>query len=303
MSVDAALDATTRRPVERLWTSRVRRALRYAARNPLMAASTVFLTVLVIGTVFAPLVAPYDPLLADPWHRLEGPSGAHIMGTDAIGRDVFSRLVYGGRVSLRVAALSVVMGTVVGTMLGLMSGYWEGRLDMVTQRAMDTLQTVPPLVMGLLIVTVLGRGEYKILIPLAIIFVPRFTRVVRGSVLSVKRNDYVLAAHTIGAGPVRLLIRHILPNVLPPILVITSLTVGTAILVEASLSFLGVGTQPPDPAWGEMLASDGRKHMAEHPHLVIFPALAISLTVFAVNMVGDALRDAWDPKLRGKQGG
>lgn len=276
-----------------------RRLAAVVARDPVAATATVFLVMLVAAAVLAPLVAPYDPLAIDLRARMQGPSAGHWFGTDPVGRDVFSRLVYGARTTLRVAVLSVLLGTVLGTAAGLVSGYIGGKLDIILQRAVDVMLAFPPLIMATLVVTIFGRGETQTLAPLSVILLPRIVRVVRGSVLSVKQADYVLAVHVLGAGPGRILVWHVLPNILAPVFVLSSLAVGGVILAEASLSFLGLGTQPPNPSWGLMLATDGRKYLAEAPHLVVFPALVISLTVLALNILGDSLRDALDPKLRG----
>ena len=210
-----------------------------------------------LTAIFANVLAPYDPLSAQPEIRLAPPSWAHPFGTDDIGRDVLSRVIYGSRISLWVGLLAVGIGTCVGMIVGLVSGYWEGRLDLVLH-----------------------------------------SRVVRGAVLSAKQNRFVEAAQAIGCKDFRIIATHILPNVTAPILILASIWLGNAILIEASLSFLGVGTQPPTPSWGLMLSSTGRAFMEQAPWLAIFPGLAISLSVFGFNLFGDTLRDAWDPKLR-----
>jgi ABC-type dipeptide/oligopeptide/nickel transport system permease subunit len=276
--------------VRALWTT--------VKRKPLGAASALLIAVLVLTAAFANVLAPYDPLDADPTIRLARPSAAHPFGTDDIGRDVFSRIIYGSRISLWVGLLAVGIGTAVGMVIGLACGYWEGRLDMLLQRVMDAVQSIPGLMLALAIVSVLKPSTTNAMLAIAVVIIPGNSRIVRGAVLSAKQNRYVEAAEAIGCRQPRILVKHILPNVTAPILVIASIWLGNAILIEATLSFLGVGTQPPTPSWGLMLSSTGRAFMEQAPWLAIFPGLAISLAVLAFNLFGDTLRDAWDPKLR-----
>jgi peptide/nickel transport system permease protein len=267
-------------------------------RKPLGSISAALIAVLVLTALFADVLAPYDPLLTAPEIRLQAPSPAHPFGTDDIGRDVLSRVIHGSRISLWVGLLAVGIGTAVGMLIGLVGGYFEGRLDMVLQRIMDALQAIPGLVLALAIVSVLKPSTTNAMIAIAMVIIPGNARIVRGAVLSAKQNRYVEAAQAIGCQHPRIIASHILPNVTAPILIIASIWFGNAILIEASLSFLGVGTQPPDPSWGLMLSSTGRAFMEQAPWLAIFPGLAISLAVFGFNLFGDTLRDAWDPKLR-----
>jgi ABC-type dipeptide/oligopeptide/nickel transport system permease subunit len=267
-------------------------------RKPLGAAAAVIIGVLVLTAVFAEVLAPYDPLEARPEIRLSAPSRAHLFGTDDIGRDVLSRIIHGSRISLWVGLLAVGIGTVAGMIIGLACGYWEGRLDIVLQRLMDAIQAIPGLVLALAIVSVLKPSTTNAMLAIAVVIIPGNSRIVRGSVLSAKQNRYVEAAEALGCRQLKILIHHILPNVTAPILIIASIWLGNAILIEASLSFLGLGTQPPDPSWGLMLSSTGRAFMEQAPWLAVFPGLAISLAVLAFNLFGDTLRDAWDPKLR-----
>jgi ABC-type dipeptide/oligopeptide/nickel transport system permease subunit len=278
--------------------SRIRALLVTLRRKPLGAVSAALIAVIVLTAVFANAIAPYDPLDADPTKRLAAPSAAHPFGTDDIGRDVFSRIVYGSRISLWVGLLAVGIGTAVGMVIGLACGYWEGRLDMFLQRVMDAVQAIPGLVLALAIVSVLKPSTTNAMIAIAVVIIPGNSRIVRGAVMSAKQNRYVEAAQAIGCRQPRIVLTHILPNVTAPILVIASIWLGNAILIEATLSFLGVGTQPPTPSWGLMLSSTGRAFMEQAPWLAIFPGLAISLAVLAFNLFGDTLRDAWDPKLR-----
>jgi peptide/nickel transport system permease protein len=267
-------------------------------RKPLGAVSAALLVLLVLTAVFADVLAPYDPLATQPEIRLAAPSRAHWFGTDDIGRDVLSRIIYGSRISLWVGLLAVGIGTVFGMIIGLLCGYCEGRLDLVMQRVMDAVQAIPGLVLALAIVSVLKPNTTNAMLAIAIVIIPGNSRIVRGAVLSSKQNRYVEAAQAIGCRHPRIILSHILPNVTAPILIIASIWLGNAILIEATLSFLGLGTQPPTPSWGLMLSSTGRAFMEQAPWLAIFPGLAISLAVFAFNLFGDTLRDAWDPKLR-----
>lgn len=260
--------------------------LRFARRKPLGALSSAGIALIVLAAVFAPLIAPYDPTTTYPRDKLEGPSRAHLMGTDDLGRDVFSRIVYGARTSL----VAGVAATIFGTLLGMVSGYAGGRVDMVVQRIMDSLQALPALVPSL----------WNIIWALALFTLPGASRIVRGAVLSVKTEPYIESARLIGAGPLRTLLSHILPNVMAPIIVIASVTIGAAILAEASLSFLGLGVPPPAPSWGGVLATSGRRYFERAPTLAIFPGAAITLTVLAFNLLGDTLRDVLDPHLRGR---
>ena len=278
--------------------SRLRSLWNVMRKKPLGMASALLLLVLVLTAIFADVLAPYDPLEAHPEIRLQAPSGAHPFGTDDIGRDVLSRVVYGSRISLWVGLLAVGIGTFAGMIIGLACGYWEGRLDIILQRVMDAIQAIPGLVLALAIVSVLKPSTTNAMLAIAMVIIPGNSRIVRGAVLSAKQNRYVEAAQALGCRQVKIVLTHILPNVTAPILVIASIWLGNAILIEASLSFLGLGTQPPIPSWGLMLSSTGRAFMEQAPWLAIFPGLAISLAVFGFNLFGDTLRDAWDPKLR-----
>ena len=267
-------------------------------RKPLGMASAALIVLLVFTAIFANVLAPYDPLSTRPEIRLAPPSWEHPFGTDDIGCDVLSRIIYGSRISLWVGLLAVGIGTLAGTIIGLVSGYWEGWLDLGLQRVMDALMAIPGLILALAIVSVLTPSTTNAMLAIAVVIIPGNSRIVRGAVLSAKQNPYVEAAQALGCGHLRIIASHILPNVTAPILIIASIWLGNAILIEASLSFLGLGTQPPTPSWGLMLSSTGRAFMEQAPWLAIFPGLAISLAVLGFNLFGDTLRDAWDPKLR-----
>jgi peptide/nickel transport system permease protein len=278
--------------------SRTRALWNVMRRKPLGLASALLLLGLVLTAIFADVLAPYGPLETQPEIRLQAPSRAHPFGTDDIGRDVFSRVVHGARISLWVGLLAVGIGTFAGMIIGLACGYWEGRLDIILQRVMDAIQAIPGLMLALAIVSVLKPSTTNAMLAIAVVIIPGNSRIVRGAVMSAKQNRYVEAAQALGCRQLKIVITHILPNVTAPILVIASIWLGNAILIEASLSFLGLGTQPPTPSWGLMLSSTGRAFMEQAPWLAIFPGLAISLAVFGFNLFGDTLRDAWDPKLR-----
>ena len=273
---------------------------RFARRNPLGAAGGIVIVLLLVTAVFAPLVAPYDPLVPAPLDRLKGPSGAHLFGTDDIGRDVFSRVVYGGRVSLQVGISTVLVGTLIGAGIGLVSGFFSGWADILVQRLLDSIQSIPGLLLALVVAAVIGAGTINTIFPIAVILIPINARVVRSAVLSVREHQYIEAARVLGCADPRIMLRHVLPNVVAPILILSSIYIGNAIIIEASLSFLGLGTSPPTPSWGNMLSGQGRTYMEQAPWLALFPGLAITLTVLSFNLLGDALRDTWDPRLRGR---
>jgi peptide/nickel transport system permease protein len=242
-----------------------------------------------------PLLAPYDPTKQDPRSRLEAPSREHPMGLDSFGRDILSRIIYGARVSLLVGVVSVLLGGVVGTSLGLVAGYVGGKLENIIMRSVDVLMAFPSLIMGLMVLALLGPGIPKMIIAIGIMLAPAFVRVAHGSTLGLKENDYVLAARSIGVGQVRTLRTHILPNLMGEIIVLASVWAATAIRVEASLSFIGLGVAPPRPAWGTMIR-DGMQHLTNAPWISLFPGLAILITVLGFNLLGDGLRDVMDPK-------
>ena len=272
-------------------------------RKPLGAVSALILCGLVVVAILAPVLAPYDPYKLNLNERglpirLQPPNAKFLCGTDPLGRDVLSRIVYGSRVSLIVGFASVAIGTLLGTLLGLVSGYWEGGMDQVLQRAVDTIMALPGIVLALAVVSVLGQSLTNIILVIGLVIAPGASRVVRGTVLSIKQNTFIDAAYAAGATPWRIVLRHILPNAFAPILIIASVWLGNAIVIEAALSFLGLGTPPPTPTWGGMLSGEGRRNLETAPYLAIFPGLAISIVVLAFNMLGDALRDLLDPRLR-----
>lgn len=277
--------------------SRVRQIIDAVFSNYLAIFGLVMLSVLVLMAIFGPSLAPYDKNDIDIANRLTGPSSAHWFGTDELGRDVMSRIMIAARVSLRVGFIAVGIALVLGVTIGLISGYYGRWVDSILMRLMDALFSFPVILLAIAILAALGPGITNAMIAIGIVYTPIFARITRGSVLSLKESVFVTAASSVGASDTRIIVTHILPNVVAPIIVQTSLSLAFAILSEAALSFLGLGVQPPDPAWGRMLA-DGRGFIADAWWMGVFPGLAIVLTVMSFNFVGDALRDALDPKQR-----
>jgi len=280
-----------------------RRVASLVAGKPLGALSALVIAALFAVAILAPVLAPYDPydfnLNAHGLPlRMQPPTPAFPLGTDPLGRDVLSRIIYGSRVSLIVGFASVILGTALGTALGLLSGYLQGRVDYVIQRAVDTTMAIPGLVLALAVVAVLGQSLTNVILVIALVIAPGAARVVRGSVLALKQEAFIAAALAMGASTPRIIVRHVLPNVVAPILVIATVWLGNAIVIEAALSFLGLGTPPPTPTWGAMLGGEGRRNLETAPYLAIFPGIAISVVVLAFNMLGDAIRDVLDPRLR-----
>ena len=273
------------------------RTARRFARNKLAVAGAAIIGVLLACAVLAPVVAPHDPTEMNPRQRLESPSGAFLLGTDEMGRDILSRLIFGARISLQVSALAVGIALVVGAALGLMAGFYPGLIDNAVMRLMDVIFAFPDILLAIAIMAVLGSSLRNVMLAIGIVYIPIFARTTRAMVLTVKEQPYVEAARAAGVPEARLLTRHILPNAAAPVLVQVTLLLGFAIVVEAALSFLGLGTQPPNPSWGIML-SDGRGFMEVAPWLAIFPGVTVFLAVISFNIVGDALREALDPNLR-----
>jgi ABC-type dipeptide/oligopeptide/nickel transport system permease subunit len=250
---------------------------------------------IVVLAVFAPVFAPYDPAVQNYGISLEGPSLAHPLGVDMMGRDVLSRLIFGTRASLAVGVFAVGAAMLMGVPLGSIAGYVGGRVDETIMRSMDVIISIPSLVLGLAIVGAIGAGLVNVIVVIAIVYSPQYARVIRGSVLSVKEEDYVEAAEGTGLGSTWILLKHVLPNAFTPIIVQATYHVATAIIIEASLSFLGLGVQPPRPTWGVMIAS-GRQYLPGEWWISTFPGLAIMITVLAFNVLGDGLRDEFDPR-------
>jgi peptide/nickel transport system permease protein len=261
-----------------------------------MAGGAVVI-VLIIVAIAAPYFAPYDPMDQDLANSMAGPSMTHLAGTDVHGRDIFSRIIHGTRISLRIGFLGMLLGCVVGVILGLVSGYYGGWLDTIIMRLLDVQLAFPGLLVAICIIAIIGPGLENVILAVGIFSVPLFARVTRAQVLSLKEQEFILAARMMGAQDGRIMVTHLLPNAVAPILVLCTLRIATAILTAASLSFLGLGAQPPTPEWGAML-SDGRAYLSIAPHVATTPGLAILITVLAFNLLGDGLRDALDPRLR-----
>ncbi len=276
-------------------TSRTRETLQILLANRLAVVGLCVLALLVVVGVIGEAVAPYGINDIDIANRLTGPSGAHWFGTDELGRDVFTRVLVAARVSLQVGFIAVGFALAVGVPVGLVAGYYRGTIDAVLMRIMDVLFSFPAILLAIAILAVLGPGIGNAMIAIGLVYTPIFARITRGSVLVVSEEVYIRAARSLGARDGRIILRHILPNVLAPIIVQTTLSLAFAILSEAALSFLGLGVQPPNPAWGRMLA-EGRNFFQQAPWMGIFPGVAILVTVVAFNFVGDGLRDALDPK-------
>jgi peptide/nickel transport system permease protein len=275
----------------------LRELVRRFRRNPGAVVGLVVLAVVVLVTIAAPLLAPADPnrMGAGPIFNRPGPP--YWLGTDQFGRDILSRILFGGQISLRLGLLSVSIATVAGVLLGLVSGYYGAWIDLVLMRFIDILLAFPGILLALSVVAILGPGLNNAMVAVGVAAIPSYTRVVRGSVLSARASVYVDAARVVGCSDRRIMFRHILPNVLAPVIVLSTLGMATAIITGTSLSFLGLGAQPPSPEWGAML-SGGRDHLRSAWWISTFPGLAIMLVVLAMNVVGDGLRDALDPRLK-----
>jgi peptide/nickel transport system permease protein len=270
----------------------------FIRRRPLGALGALIVLLLLLAAIFAPLIAPYDPLDTNFIAILRPPSGEFLLGTDAFGRDLLSRLIYGARTALLVGFVSSFIGASLGALLGTVSAYFGGKTDLLLQRVMDVFLSFPIIILAMAVVAVLGTGVWNVILAITIPVVPQVARVIRASALTVREMPYVESARAVGAGHWRIIARHMLPNVLAPYLILLTAFLGQAILLEASLSFLGLGVAEPTAAWGLMLRGAGVQFAERAPWLALAPGLAISVTVFAFNLFGDALRDALDPRLR-----
>ncbi len=277
------------------WTSSVRDFVR---QRPLGAIGAFIVVVMVVTAATAGLLAPYDPLATDYTAMLGAPDAGHWLGTDAFGRDVLSRIIYGSRTALMVGLGASFLGATFGAVIGVSSAYFGGRVDLLVQRVMDVFFAFPVIILALAVVAILGTGAQNVILAIAVPMIPRCARVVRASALAVREMPYVDAARASGFGHKRIILRHMLPNVMAPILILATAFLGEAILLEASLSFLGLGVQEPTAAWGLMLRGAAVQFAESAPWMAIFPGLAISLAVFGFNLFGDSLRDALDPRLR-----
>jgi peptide/nickel transport system permease protein len=278
--------------------SESRRFLRVLFSRWIVTLGVLIILLTIITAIFAPLLAPYDPYDQNLSQTLVKPSSQHLLGTDSIGRDLLSRLIFGSRNSLLVGIIALSLAAALGMSMGLIAGYFGGWVSTVIMGFVDALMCFPMIVLALVIASLLGGGMKNVMIALGIAMLPAYARLMCGQVLSIKENDYILAEHAGGAGSLRVMLRHILPNCFPPLIVLATMQIGAAILAEAGLSFLGVGVEPPAAAWG-LMVEEGRKFLLSNPLLSFAPGLAIMLVTFAFNMVGDGLRDALDPRLRG----
>jgi peptide/nickel transport system permease protein len=276
------------------WT----RILFFARRYPLGAVGATIVTIFILTAVFADIIAPVDPTATNSKFSLAQPSHMFWLGADFMGRDMYSRIVHGARISLAVGAGAMGLGGVIGISVGLASGYLGGWFDLLVQRLLDIMQSLPLLVMAIVMAASLGPSLRNTIIAIAIPLVPTVARVVRSNTLSLREQPFVEAARAVGMGELRIAVRHVLPNTLAPLIVLATAQLGSAILVEASLSFLGLGIPEPHPSWGRMLSESAAEYVRTAPWLVIFPGVAISLTVFGTNLLGDALRDILDPRQR-----
>jgi peptide/nickel transport system permease protein len=265
------------------------------SRSAVVGGSLLMLVILL--ALAAPLISPYDPIKTNQRLSLEGPSLAHLMGTDRFGRDIFSRVVWAGQTSLPIGLVSVAIGVLAGVTVGLLAGYYGGWVDAISMRLVDLLLAFPGILLALAIIAILGGSLTNLMIAVGIAAIPEYVRVTRGTVLGLKQREFVLAARVIGCRGPAIMLRHILPNVVAPLIVLATLGMAAAIITGSALSFLGLGIKPPTPEWGNMLA-EGREFLQRAPWVAFFPGAAIMLTVLSINLLGDGLRDALDPRMR-----
>lgn len=278
--------------------SEFKRFRRVFLKRGVVMFGMIVITTLILVAIFAPWLAPYDPFMPDLDHTLSQPSQTHLLGSDALGRDTLSRIIHGSRISLMIGVIVVSLASVIGMSLGMTAAYLGGWVYTVIMRFIDVLMTFPMILLALVVAAMLGGGVKNVIIALTVGLVPVYARLMCGQVLSIKQNEYITAERAMGASNLRIMLRHLIPNSLPPLIVLMTMMLGTTVLAEASLSFLGVGIEAPTAAWGSMI-NDGRQYLLTHPILSFAPGLAIMLLVFSFNMVGDGLRDALDPRLRG----
>lgn len=284
-------------PVQLAATSEAQRLLRRLSRSPgILIGATILIVVALLG-VLVPFLSPYDPIAVTPRDRLQPPNELHIFGTDDFGRDVFTRVLYGARISLQVGLVAVALASVTGTTLGVVAGYFGGWTDNLIMRLIDAMLAFPSILLALAIVALLGRDLSNVMLAVGISTIPVYTRIARASTLALRHIDYVTAAQALGCGHLRIMGQHIFPNILAPLIVVTTNGVAGAIISGAALSFLGLGAQPPTPEWGIML-SEGRVYLRAASWVTTFPGLAIMVTVMAINLLGDGLRDVLDPRLK-----
>ena len=276
----------------------LRRFVRVMLSRGVVVFGIIVILATIIAAIFAPIVAPFDPYAQDLDYVLQQPNSKHLLGSDSLGRDTLSRIIFGTRITLVVGVGTVIIAASLGTVIGLIAGFFGGWIFTVIMRFTDGIMAIPPLLLALVVAALLGTGVRGVMIAISFALMPGYIRLICGQVLSVKENEYVMAAHSVGVSKIAIMFRHILPNCLSPLIVQMTMMMGLAILIEASLSFLGLGIKPPSAAWGSMVY-DGYKYLVMRPILSLAPGLAIMLVVFAFNMIGDGLRDTLDPRLRG----
>ncbi|MGF0095583.1 ABC transporter permease [Peptoniphilus sp. SGI.035] len=276
---------------------RLKNFFKYYSRNKIAVIALGILILLIFAAIFADVLSPYDYTEQFPKDNFLKPSSAHLMGTDNFGRDIFSRVLHGAKVSLKIGFTSVIISTIIGVIIGAFAGYYEGIFDSIIMRVMDTILSIPQLVLAIALAAALGNGMKNLILAVSLSSIPSYARIVRSQVMSVKNLEYIESARLSGVKTFKLIFAEILPNCFAPIIVQATIGVGTAILSAASLSFIGMGIMPPEAEWGQML-SEGRAYIRNYPHITLFPGLAIAITILVLNIVGDALRDAFDPKFR-----
>ncbi|AZR74471.1 peptide ABC transporter permease [Anoxybacter fermentans] len=278
---------------DNLWKNAWKRLL----KNRAAVLGMVIIALIVFSAIFAPYIAPYDPIKQNILARYKPPSAKHLLGTDELGRDILSRIIYGARYSLLIGIISISLALIFGIILGVLAGYYGGLVDLLIMRVVDIMLAFPYILLAIAIVAILGPELRNAMIAISIVNIPKFARIIRSSVLSIKESEYVQAAKALGASDLRIIIKYLLPNSMAPLIVQSTLSIASAILSAAGLSFLGLGAQPPTPEWGAML-SDARSALQLAPWVVTFPGIAIMLNVLGFNLLGDGLRDALDPKLK-----
>jgi peptide/nickel transport system permease protein len=279
-------------------TNEVRRFFRVFLRRGLVVFGLIILIIFLITAAFGPLFSPYNPVAQNLRETLANPSSKHLLGTDFLGRDTLSRLIYGARMSLMVGVVALGIAAIIGITVGLLAGFYGSWVNMILMRIVDAIMSFPMILLALLLAGLLGGGLVNVMIALGIALIPAYARLMCGQVLAIRETDYIMASKSFGSGNSRIMFRHILPNAMPPLIVLITMQIGVAILAEAGLSYLGVGISPPTASWGAMV-NDGFQYLMTNPLLSFVPGLAIMIVVFAFNMVGDGLRDAFDPRLRG----
>lgn len=270
---------------------------KYYKKSKIAVVGLIILLILIFVAIFSDFIAPYEYDAQNLSQTFLKPSKEHLMGTDNFGRDIFSRIVIGAKISLQIGFVSVFFAMIIGTIIGAISGFYSGKIDSLLMRIMDVVLSIPQLIFAIALAAALGNGMRNLIIAVTISAIPRYAKIVRSQVLSIKEREFVEAAKMSGASNLKIILKYILPNSFAPVIVEATLGVGTSILSAASLSFIGMGIMPPEPEWGQML-SEGRAYIRDYPHMTLFPGFSIAITILALNIVGDGLRDALDPKLR-----